>query len=105
MSEQMTKRKTIKLDNGNMADAVDELADALRAANAPIFIHRNRLVWRFPADGCVLPLNTARLRAELDQYVTFNRKGKTINAPGDLLGMFIDVAQTYRFFPDLPDEE
>ena len=30
----MSKRRTIKLDNGREADAVDELRDALRAANA-----------------------------------------------------------------------
>src|SRR5262245_9447347 len=100
----MTKRKIIRLDDGRVADAVDELADALRAANAPIFIRRNRLVWRFP-EGVVFPMNTARLKSEVDRYVQFVRNKKVINAPGDVLSMFLTVAETYRWFPDLPEEE
>jgi len=100
----MPKRKTIRLDDGRIADAIDELRDVLLAANAPVFINRNKLCWKFP-DGVVLPMNMAQLRAEVDQYVQFMKKGKMINAPGDVLSMFLSVAETYRWFPDLPEGE
>jgi hypothetical protein len=101
----MAKRKTkiIQLDNGREADAVEELWDALRGA--PIFVSgKNKLAWRF-ADNAALPLNISRLRAELPRYVTFTRKGKTIDAPGDLLEMFLQVAFDYHWFPNLPEDE
>jgi hypothetical protein len=99
----MTKRKTIKLDDGRIADAVEELRDALLAANAPIFINRNKLCWRFP-DGAVFPMTMPRLRAEVDQYVQFIKTKKVVNAPSDVLSMFLSVAETYRWFPDLPED-
>jgi hypothetical protein len=73
----MAKRKTkiIQLDNGREADAVEELRDVLRAAGAPIFINRNKLVWLF-ADGAVFPLTPQRLRFEAQQYMTFTKAGK-----------------------------
>ena len=100
----MTKRTTIKLDDGRIADAVEELRDALLAANAPVFIHKNKLCWRFP-NGIVFPMNLTRLRAEIDRYVQFVKNRKVINAPGDLLSMFLSVAETYRWFPDLSEDE
>ena len=85
----MIKRKTIKLDDGRIADAVEELRDVLLAANAPIFINKNKLCWRFP-DGAVFPMKMARLRAEVDQYVQFVKNRKVVNAPGDVLSMFFE---------------
>jgi len=101
----MAKRKTkiIQLDNGREADAVEELRDALRGT--PIFVSGIiKLAWRF-ADNAALPLNIPRLRAELPRYVTFRKKGKTIDAPGDLLEMFLQVASDYSWFPYLADSE
>lgn len=95
----MIKRKTIKLDGGRIADAVDELRDALLAADAPLFMSENKLCWRFP-DGTVFPMNQSRLRTEINQYVQFVKNGKVIKAPSDLLGMFIQIASNYRWFPD-----
>jgi hypothetical protein len=101
----MIKRRTtiIKLDDNRIADAVDELRDAL--AEAPIYIDRNKLCWRFPADGAVLPLTSQRLRFEMEMYVRFTKDNKPAPPPKELLSMFLDVAAIYRWFPDLPEEE
>jgi len=64
--------------------------------------HKNKLVWLFP-DG-VLPLTPHRLRFEIEQYVIFTKAGKTVKAPSSILSMFLEVSQSYRWFPDLPEE-
>jgi hypothetical protein len=99
----MIKRTTIKLDDDRIADAVDELRDALR--EAPIFINGNKLCWRFPADGAVLPLTSQRLRFEAEMYVRFTKDHKPVPPPNELLSMFLSVAAIYRWFPDLPEGE
>jgi hypothetical protein len=95
------RKKIIKLDNDTIADAVDELRDALQ--EAPIFINGNKLCWRFPADGAVLPLTSQRLRFEMEMYVRFTKDNKPAPPPNDLISMFLDVAAIYRWFPDLPE--
>jgi hypothetical protein len=98
----MPKRKIIKLDDNLIADAVDELRDAL--AEAPIHIDGNKLCWRL-ADGAVLPLTSQRLRFEMEAYVQFTKDNKPAPPPKELLSMFLDEAAIYRWFSDLPDEE
>jgi hypothetical protein len=98
----MPKRKIIKLDGNLIANAVDELRDALADAGAPIYINGNKLCWRLPANG-VVPLTSKRLRYEMEEYVQFTRDNKPAAAPNELISMFLDVAAIYRWFPDLPE--
>jgi len=90
--------------NDNIAEATDQLRDALRAAGAPIFLRNNKLVWLF-ADGATLPLSSQRLRFEAAQYMTFVKAGKPIAPHGALIDMFLSVAVTYRWFDDLEEGE
>jgi hypothetical protein len=92
------------LITGREADVVEELRDVLRAAGAPIFINRNKLVWLF-ADGAVSPLTLQRLRFEAQQYMPSLSPGKPIAPPGALIDMFLAVAATYRWFADLDEKE
>jgi|SRR6516225_2277646 hypothetical protein len=97
----MTERKTIIIGNGNLANAVDELRDALRAAGVPIYpIYNNqrcRLVMR-DTDGKVQPLTPALLRDLASRYVQFVKGNKSVKMPGDLATMFLSVATTYSWF-------